>query len=58
MRKANTISLKKYKECSGKNCNNKGHKFLKIQYIHKKGWFCKVCVRKLLDDGLVEEVFN
>ena len=34
---------KKYKNCAGLRCFNKGKKLLKIIYIEKSGWFCDDC---------------
>ena len=47
-------SLENLKICAGKNCPNTGIKILKIKYLHKTGWFCENCTKKLSKEELIE----
>ena len=44
--------------CSGRGCNRKPVRYLKIKYIKKIGKFCHTCAHDLLMNGLAEEITN
>ena len=49
--------LDKFKaNCSGRGCNRKPIKYLKINFIYKIGKFCETCAADLLHLGLAEEI--
>ncbi|CAN5498848.1 hypothetical protein BH18THE2_BH18THE2_25560 [soil metagenome] len=41
---------------SGRGCDRKPVRYLKIKYIKKIGNFCQICADDLLESGLVEEI--
>ena len=44
-----------FKECAGKNCNNKATIKLKLKIIKKDGFFCKSCAMELNALDLIEK---
>jgi hypothetical protein len=49
-------SAAKPQRCSGKNCTNYGTNLLEIRFIVKTGYFCDLCTKDLLNEGLATEV--
>lgn len=47
-------SCPKDKKCAGKNCSNSGVIKLKLKYIDKYGFFCKICSEKLLQLEIID----
>jgi hypothetical protein len=44
-----------HEQCAGKNCNKNGLKKLRIHFIGKTGYFCKMCSDELLELNLASE---
>jgi hypothetical protein len=42
--------------CSGRGCDRKPVRYLKIKYIKKIGNFCQICADDLLESDLAEEI--